>query len=359
MKTLTGKALHKAVQKNNERPARRGFSWETGEEAWLIEHASAVTVHEAAVHLKRSSDAIRQKSRALGVKLRIGAWTPRADDFLKNNFTYYSIRDIAKHLGHGYHAVRKRAIKLGLGMVSDQTTHQVTTADIALRLGVTETAVLRWVACGYLSTKKIGRWHTTDDVTVTEWLEAGNILRADRAALSYRDRLLYDRVRAEHYRIIDVWALDIPALRYMHSYARDEEGRRLIPKALHISQGKNAENAYYRKSDVWAWCYYVGHALPECSTDPDIADVYTAWLTEFVTPWELRKHFSSEQQNYWSTRKNFPLSVVKSRAYRRAEVVTWLRAHGKHDIAHRLTRGAVLCYDDLIRDRRSRNGVAQ
>jgi hypothetical protein len=45
--------------------------------------------------------------------------------------------------------------------------------------------------------------------------------------------------------------------------------------------------------------------------------------------------------------------------YNRAEVIAWLRAHDKHDIAHRLTRGAVLCYDDLIRDRRSRNKGAR
>jgi hypothetical protein len=351
------KALKEAVSKNNENPERTTLRWEPSEEAWLIEQEKVLTVQEAALHLKRSTDAIRVKMRQLGVKLKhTVSWSSADDEYIKANFQYKSINDIAKHLGRGYHGVRKRALRLGLGLVSDQVTHRVTTADIALRMGVTEAVVARWVTLGYIATERVGRWHVTDDITVTKWLESGHILRADRSALDYRDRTMYDRVRAAHYRICDVWALDIPALRHIHCYARDEEGRRLIPKALHVSQGKDPRHGYYRKTDIWAWCYYVGHALPDHIADPDIADVYTAWLTEFVTTWELRKHFSSNQQNYWITHLGFPHSVIHSRTYRRAEVIAWLRAHGKPDIAHKLTRGAVLCYDDLIRERHAREG---
>jgi hypothetical protein len=99
----------------------------------------------------------------------------------------------------------------------------------------------------------------------------------------------------------------------------------------------------------------VGHVVPETIADPDLADVMTAWLTEFVTTLELRKYIAKREQNHWGTNKGFPQSVIRSRVYNRADVIAWLKAHGHAREAHRLDRGGVLCYHDLIRDREARH----
>jgi predicted transcriptional regulator len=339
---------------------RNALPWTASEEAWLIENASNTNAQLAALHLGRTDEAVRKKAQLLGAELLIStSWTKDEDDYLRNYFDRKSIKEMAKHLDRGYYGVRKRMIALGLGTKLDQIDNRITAQDIALRLGVDVDASREWMRLQRFPCELVGKWLVTDEGAVTEWLKAGHILRADRAALDYRDRLLYDRVLSEHYTTAYLRSLDVPALSAMNLYVRDEEGRRLLPQALRTGVAPSAETTYYRKRDVWAWCYYVGHVVPETIADPDLADVMTAWLTEFVTTLELRKYIAKREQNHWGTNKGFPQSVIRSRVYNRAEVVTWLRAHGKHDIAHRLTRGAILCYDDLIRDRRSRSKVVQ
>ena len=349
------KAMRRELRQRIDEAPRGTKAWTPSEEAWLIEHSGATTTQEAAIHLGRTDEAVRKKAQQLGVDLLWSSgWTKDEDDYLRNYFDRKSIKAMAKHLDRGYHGVRNRMIVLGLGTKLDQIDHRLTAQDIALRLGVDVDASREWMRRQYIPCELVGRWLVTDEEAVNKWLGIGNILRADRSALDYRDRLLYDRALSEHYTTAYLRALDVPALSAMNLYVRDEEGRRLLPSVLRTGVAPSVETTYYRKSDVWAWCYYVGHAIPETIADPDIADVITAWLTKFVTTTEMRKHITTRKQNYWSTHKNFPKSVIRSRVYNRAEVIAWLRAHDKHDIAHRLTRGAVLCYDDLIRDRRSR-----
>ncbi len=335
-------------------------AWTPSEEAWLIENAGATNAQLAALHLGRTDEAVRKKAQQLGVSLLWSSgWTQSEDDYLHNYFDRKSIKAIAKHLDRGYYGVRRRMIALGLGTKLDQIDHRITAKDIALRLGVDVDASREWMREQRFPCELVGKWLVTDEGAVTEWLKAGHILRADRAALDYRDRLLYDRVLSEHYTTAYLRSLDVPALSAMNLYVRDEEGRRLHPQPLRTGVTPSAETTYYRKRDVWAWCYYVGHVVPETIADPDLADVMTAWLTEFVTTLELRKCITRREQNYWQTTHNFPESIIRSRAYNRAEVIAWLRAYGKHDIAQRLTRGGILCYDELIRDRRSRSKGAQ
>lgn len=339
---------------------RNALPWTPSEEAWLIENAGATNAQQAALHLGRTDEAVRKKAQQLGAELLWSSgWTKDEDDYLRNYFDRKSIKDIAKHLDRGYYGVRKRMIALGLGTKLDQIEHRITAQDIALRLGVDVDAAREWMHLGHFSCELVGKWLVTDEPSLNAWLEEGNILRADRAALDYRDRLMYDRAIAEHYTTAYLRSLDVPALSAMCLYVRDEEGRRLHPQVLRTGRTPHADRTYYRKRDVWAWCYYVGHTVPETVADPDLRDVMTAWLTEFVTTTELRQHIDKRTQNYWQTRYGFPDAAIRSRVYRRAEVVTWLRANGHASIAHRLTRGAVLCYDDLIRDRRSRSKATQ
>lgn len=354
------KAMRQELHRRIDEAPRNAMSWTPSEEAWLIEHASNTTTQEAALHLGRTAEAVRKKAQHLGVSLLWSSgWTKDEDDYLRNYFDRKSIKAIAKQLDRGYHGVRRRMIALGLGTKLDQIDHRITAQEIALRLGVDVDASREWMRQQRFPCELVGKWLVTDEEAVNKWLGAGNILRADRSALDYRDRLLYDRVLSEHYTTAYLRSLDVPALSAMNIYVRDEEGRRLLPQALRTGVAPSAETTYYRKSDVWAWCYYVGHVVPETITDPDLADVMTAWLTEFVTTLELRKYITKREQNSWQTTHNFTQSVIRSRVYNRADVIAWLRAHGKHDIAKRLTRGEILCYDDLIRDRRSRSGVAQ
>ena len=354
------KAMRRELRQRIDEAPRKALPWTPSEEAWLIENAGATNAQLAAIHLGRTDEAVRKKAQLLGAELLWSSgWTQSEDDYLRNYFDRKSIKDIAKHLDRGYYGVRKRMITLGLGTKLDQIDHRITAQEIALRLGVDVDASREWMRKQYIPCELVGKWLVTDEEAVNKWLKAGNILRADRTALDYRDRIMYDRVLSEHYTTAYLRSLDVPALSAMNIYVRDEEGRRLLPSPLRTGVAPSAETTYYRKSDVWAWCYYVGHVVPETITDPDLADVMTAWLTEFVTTIELRKYITKREQNHWGTNKGFPQSVIRSRVYRRAEVIAWLRAHGKHDIAQRLTRGEVLCYDDLIRDRRSRSGVAQ
>ena len=349
------KARRQELRQRIDAAPRKALPWTPSEEAWLIENAGATNAQLAAIHLGRTDEAVRKKAQQLGAELLWSSgWTQSEDDYLRSHFDRKSIKDIAKHLDRGYHGVRKRMITLGLGTKLDQIDNRITAQDIALRLGVDVDASREWMRLQRFPCELVGKWLVTDEEAVNKWLGAGHILRANRAALDYRDRLLYDRVLSEHYTTAYLRSLDVPALSAMNLYVRDEEGRRLLPQALRTGVAPSAETTYYRKSDVWAWCYYVGHVVPETIADPDLADVMTAWLTEFVTTIELRKYITRREQNSWSTYKGFPQSVIRSRVYNRAEVIAWLRERGKHDIAHRLTRGAVLCYDDLIRDRRSR-----
>ena len=354
------KARRQELRQRIDEAPRKALPWTPSEEAWLIENAGATNAQLAALYLGRTDEAVRKKAQQLGAELLwSSSWTQSEDDYLRNYFDRKSIKAMAKHLDRGYYGVRKRMIALGLGTKLDQIDNRITAQDIALRLGVDVDASREWMRLQRFPCELVGKWLVTDEEAVNKWLGAGHILRANRAALDYRDRLLYDRVLSEHYTTAYLRSLDVPALSAMNLYVRDEEGRRLLPQALRTGAGASAETTYYRKSDVWAWCYYVGHVVPENVGDPDLADVMTAWLTEFVTTLELRKYIAKREQNHWGTNKGFPQSVIRSRVYNRAEVVTWLRAHGKHDIAHRLTRGEILCYDDLIRDRRSRSGVVQ
>lgn len=354
------KAMRQELRQRIAEAPRGTKAWTPSEEAWLIEHSGVISAQEAALHLGRTDEAVRKKAQQLGVSLLFSnGWTKDEDDYLRSHFDRKNIKDLAKHLDRGYHGVRRRMIALGLGTKLDQIDHRITAQDIALRLGVDVDASREWMRQQRFPCELIGKWLVTDEGAVNEWLEQGNILRADRSALDYRDRLLYDRALSEHYTTAYLRSLDVPALSAMNLYVRDEEGRRLLPQVLRTGMSANVETTYYRKSDVWAWCYYVGHAVPETVADPDLADVMTAWLTKFVTTIEMRKYITRREQNGWSTYKKFPQSVIRSRTYNRAEVIAWLRAHGKHDIAQRLTRGAVLCYDDLIRDRRSRSKVVQ
>jgi hypothetical protein len=353
-------AQRRELRQRIDAAPRKALPWTPSEEAWLIENGGATTTQEAALHLGRTDEAVRKKAQQLGVDLLWSSgWTKDEDDYLRNHFDRKSIKAMAKHLNRGYYGVRKRMITLGLGTKLDQIDNRITAQDIALRLGVDVAASREWMREQRFPCELVGKWLVTDEGAVTEWLNAGHILRADRAALDYRDRLLYDRVLSEHYTTAYLRSLDVPALSAMNLYVRDEERRRLLPSPLRTGVAPSAETTYYRKSDVWAWCYYVGHVVPENVGDPDLADVMTAWLTKFVTTIEMRQYITRREQNSWSTYKEFPQSVIRSRVYNRAEVIAWLRAHDKHDIAHRLTRGAVLCYDDLIRDRRSRNKGAQ
>lgn len=353
-------AQRRELRQRIDAAPRKALPWTPSEEAWLIENAGATNAQLAAIHLGRTDEAVRKKAQQLGAELLWSSgWTQSEDDYLRSHFDRKSIKAIAKHLDRGYYGVRKRMITLGLGTKLDQIDNRITAQDIALRLGVDVDASREWMRLQRFPCELIGKWLVTDEGAVNKWLEAGHILRANRAALDYRDRLLYDRVLSEHYTTAYLRSLDVPALSAMNIYVRDEEGRCLLPSPLRTGAGASAETTYYRKRDVWAWCYYVGHVVPETIADPDLADVMTAWLTEFVTTLELRKYIAHRTQNYWQTAHNFPQSVIRSRVYRRAEVIAWLRERGKHDIAKRLTRGEILCYDDLIRDRRSRSGVAQ
>ena len=354
------KAMRQELHRRIAEAPRSAQTWTPSEEAWLIENASDTTTQEAALHLGRTAEAVRKKAQQLGVSLLwSNGWTKDEDDYLRNYFDRKSIKAMAKYLDRGYYGVRKRIIALGLGTKLDQINHRITAQEIALRLGVDVDASRAWMHQQRFPCELVGKWLVTDEEAVTKWLEAGHILRADRSALDYRDRIMYDRALSEHYTTAYLRSLDVPALSAMNLYVRDEEGRCLLPQPLRTGMCPSAETTYYRKSDVWAWCYYVGHAVPETIADPDLADVMTAWLTKFVTTTEMRKYIAKREQNHWSTNKGFPQSVIRSRVYNRADVIAWLRAHGKHDIAQQLTRGAVLCYDDLIRDRRSRSGVAQ
>lgn len=354
------KAKRRALRERINAAPRRATPWTPSDEAWLIENATTTTAQEAALHLGRTDEAVRKKAQQLGANLRWScSWTKDEDDYIRNYFDRKSIKAMAKHLDRGYFGIRKRMIALGLGTKLDQIDHRLTAQDIALRLGVDVDASREWMRLKRFPCELVGKWLVTDEPSLNAWLEVGNILRADRSALDYRDRLMYDRAIAEHYTTAYLRSLDVPALTYMHTYVRDEEGRRLYPQVLRTGMGPHADRTYYRKRDVWAWCYYVGHSVPEDVADPDLADVMTAWLTEFVTTTELRECIDKRTQNYWQTRYCFPESVIRSRVYRRAEVVTWLRANGRASIAHRLTRGAPLCYDDLIRARQRRTESIQ
>ena len=349
------KAQRLALRERINAAPRNATPWTPSDEAWLMENAATTTAQEAALYLGRTDEAVRKRAQQIGAELLWScSWTKDEDEYIRSHFDRKSIKAMAKHLDRGYFGVRKRMIGLGLGTKLDQIDHRLTAQDIALRLGVDVDASREWMRLKRFPCELVGKWLVTDEPSLNEWLEAGNILRADRAALDYRDRLMYDRAIAKHYTTAYLRSLDVPALSAMCLYVRDEEGQRLHPQVLRTGMGPRADRTYYRKRDVWAWCYYVGHAVPENIADPDLRDVMTAWLTEFVTTTELRKHIDKRTQNYWQTRYSFPESVVRSRVYRRAEVVDWLRANGHASIAHRLTRGAVLCYDDLIRDRQRR-----
>lgn len=349
------KAKRLALRERINAAPRRATPWTPSDEAWLIENAATTTAQEAALYLGRTDEAVRKKAQQIGADLLwSSSWTKDEDEYIRSHFDRSSIKAIAKHFNRSYFSVRKRMIALGLGTKLDQIDHRLTAQDIALRLGVDVDASRQWMHLGHFSCELVGKWLVTDEPSLNAWLEEGNILRADRAALDYRDRLMYDRAIAEHYTTAYLRSLDVPALSAMCLYVRDEEGRRLHPQVLRTGMGPRADHTYYRKRDVWAWCYYVGHVVPENIADPDLADVMTAWLTEFVTTTELREYIDKRTQNYWQTRYGFPDAVIRSRVYRRAEVVDWLRANGRASIAHRLTRGALLCYDDLIRDRQRR-----
>lgn len=335
-------------------------AWSSSDIAWLVENHKRVSFYDAAVKLGRTMPAVRHMAAQLGIKLRKSStWSYEHDQFLISKFHTMSVPDIARRLNKSYYAVYDRARRLKLGLVSEQIgKHHLTMRDISLRYGVAEPTVRHWHTRFDMPIERIGAWLVAYDTTITEWMEQGHILRTDRSALGYRDRLMYDRVRAEYYSMDELRAFDLSFVSSMRNYAQTPEKKALLPRSIVVGTRKIL-HAYFKKTDIWRWVYLYGHLLPDNVKDPDLADVQTAWLTVHVTVYELRQYISDSTQNYWVSKLNFPDGVVKNHAYNRAEVIAWLRAHGKHDIAKRLTRGEILCYDDLIRDRRSRSGVAQ
>ncbi len=332
--------------------------WSIADMAWLAENYRAVSTEEAAQYLGRRARAVQNKALEMGIPIRPQRhWQYKEDEFLKANFHNMAVKDIARKLGRRYDSVYERAQRLGLGWVSDRVkSYHLTVKDVVVRFGVARTTIYSWVRSGYLTLDHIGMHGILSESEFMEWLEAGNILRTDRAVLEYRDRLMYDRVRAQFYSKAEILALDIPALTIPRIY-RGQDVKH--PAPLLTSQSHSVEHVYYRKTEVWAYAYRFGHLIPDTVQDADLADVRTAWLTVYVTAEELRQHIDAATQNYWTFRYQFPRYSVTRKVYNRAEVIAWLRERGKHDIAHRLTRGAVLCYDDLIRDRRSRSKATQ
>jgi hypothetical protein len=73
-----------------------------------------------------------------------------------------------------------------------------------------------------------------------------------------------------------------------------------------------------------------------------------------VTRYDLNEVIGEDALEYWYRRYDFPRAVRRG-VYDRRAVVAWLKARGHAREAHRLDRGGVLCYHDLIRDRERRH----
>lgn len=346
------------LERHNAKARRkRRRHWSSEEVTWLKENEKTVTAQDAALHLGRTVTAVRYMIRKLGLAMRGDVqWSYAEDEYLVSNFHLKSIREIATKLKRDYHAVYFRAQTLGLGTVSERIHRDMLTVkDIALRFNVAEDTVYHWARHSGMPSERIGQWIVTSDDALTEWLEAGNILRTDRAGLTYRDRVQYDRVRSQMYALTELRALDMTFVTCPHQYAaKNEAHKALVPSPIHVGQGKRAEYTYYRKSEVLRWAYLYGHLIPDNVAHPDFADVLTAWLTMYVTSRELRLHFSNQTQCNWVEHHGFPKAIVNKQYYDRAAIIAWLRSHKRGHIAAKLTRGKVLCYDELIRARQRR-----
>ena len=88
--------------------------WTSEEEQYIRDHWKAQSDAEMATALKRMEGAVRAKRRELRCSPQ-KTWTPEEERYLEDHWGTVSIPGIAKKLGRTVHAVKVRAVRMGLG----------------------------------------------------------------------------------------------------------------------------------------------------------------------------------------------------------------------------------------------------
>jgi len=345
---------------------KRRNHWSAQRLTELAGLAQTMTHIELAKRYKITSAAIKNLCAKHGIQIRVSPfrrrWTEQEVEYLKANIGEKSLKQIAKHLKRTYHSVNGYVKAHGISDAwRERTSYLMTANEVAEMLGVQTDTVRQWAqnhGLPYEIQLKYGRYLESE---VIAWLRQGHALRLDRATAAPHIQRIYDAVRREYYTGAELYAMNIPALTPQRFAVVRCRGKGPDIDTTPIVVG-NASNAmlncwrihYYRRDAVLAWAWHYGQTIYEEPRHPDIADVMTAWRTHYVTRYDLNEVIGEDALEYWYRRYDFPRAVRRG-VYDRRAVVAWLKVRGHAREAHRLDRGGVLCYHDLIRDREARH----
>ncbi len=283
--------------------------------------------------------------------------SPKEIDYLYRHYNDMSMRQIAKKLKRGYSSVYLKMLSLGLRKdISDIRNGALKLKDVGEVLGCSVNGVYDFIYHNDLPARKVGSFYVIYETELHMWLRSCQILRFEREHFTPFYQRMYDEVRKQYYSSKELRSLDIACIR-PHGGLYQGSG---YPKCALIAGVGKTRHYYYRKSEILAWLYRLGHLF--CNdkvTHPDLIAIQTAWNSEFITTFDLYTQFSEHSINKYRRRRGgFPTASAHREAYRRKDLADWFRPF-RPDIAQKLYRGLPVSYEQMIADyeRRSQGGV--